>query len=30
MNVMSHIAGIGLTAMITEDGSTTTLRVVAD
>jgi uncharacterized protein DUF3352 len=30
MNVLSHIAGIGLTAMITEDGSTTTLRVVAD
>jgi hypothetical protein len=30
MDVMRHIAGIGLTAMITEDGSTTTLRVVAD
>ena len=30
MNVMSHVAGIGLTAMITKDGSTTTLRVVAD
>jgi Protein of unknown function (DUF3352) len=30
MDVMSHIAGIGLTAMITEDGSTTILRVVAD
>ncbi len=30
MKVVSHIAGIGLTAMITEDGSTTTIRVVAD
>jgi hypothetical protein len=30
MDVLSHIAGIGLTATITKDGSTTTLRVVAD
>ncbi|HEV8526736.1 MAG TPA: DUF3352 domain-containing protein [Actinomycetes bacterium] len=30
MDVLSHIAGIGLTATITKDGSTTTIRVVAD
>jgi hypothetical protein len=30
LGVLSHVAGIGLTASTTDEGSTTTLRVVAD